>query len=37
MIQDMILQLNHWAEVQGNYPVYDILGEKHSYSKMKHK
>lgn len=35
MIQDMILQLNHWAEVQGDYPVYDILGEKHSYQELK--
>ncbi|MFC5630790.1 MULTISPECIES: D-alanine--poly(phosphoribitol) ligase subunit DltA [Streptococcus] len=35
MIQDMISQLNYWAEVQGDYPVYDILGEKHSYKKLK--
>ncbi|WP_162011012.1 D-alanine--poly(phosphoribitol) ligase subunit DltA [Streptococcus sp. S784/96/1] len=35
MIKDMISQLNYWAEVQGDYPVYDILGEKHSYKKLK--
>lgn len=35
MIRDMIEQVEHWAQVQGDFPVYDVLGERHTYKDLK--
>lgn len=35
MLRDMIERLEHWAQVQEDFPVYDVLGESHSYGDLK--
>lgn len=35
MIQNMIQQIEHWAQVDGDFPVYDILGKRYSYKNLK--
>ncbi len=35
MLHDMIERIEHFAQVQGDFPVYDILGDVHTYSDLK--
>lgn len=35
MLHDMIDNLEQLAQTQGNFPVYDILGEVHTYGDLK--
>ncbi|HFS5498532.1 TPA: D-alanine--poly(phosphoribitol) ligase subunit DltA [Streptococcus agalactiae] len=35
MIHDMIKTIEHFAETQTDFPVYDILGEVHTYGQLK--
>lgn len=35
MIHDMIQTIEHFAETQADFPVYDILGEVHTYGQLK--
>lgn len=35
MISDMIERIEHFAQVQGDFPVYNMLGEIHTYSDLK--
>ncbi|MCP1638377.1 D-alanine--poly(phosphoribitol) ligase subunit 1 [Streptococcus gallinaceus] len=35
MLRDMIEQIEHFAAVQGEFPVYDILGQVHTYADLK--
>ncbi|HFZ6861846.1 TPA: D-alanine--poly(phosphoribitol) ligase subunit DltA [Streptococcus agalactiae] len=35
MIHDMIKTIEHFAETQADFPVYDILGEVHTYGQLK--
>ena len=35
VIQDMIEAIEHFAQVQPDFPVYDILGQVHTYGDLK--
>ncbi|WP_424555142.1 D-alanine--poly(phosphoribitol) ligase subunit DltA [Streptococcus agalactiae] len=35
MIHDMIKTIEYFAEIQADFPVYDILGEVHTYGQLK--
>lgn len=35
MLRDMIEQIEHFAEVQGEFPVYDMLGQVRTYADLK--
>lgn len=35
MLHDMIERIEHWAHVQADFPVYDVLGDVHTYGELK--
>ena len=35
VIHDMIEAIEHFAQVQPDFPVYDILGQVHTYGDLK--
>ena len=34
-IRDMIERIEHFAQTQPNFPVYNVLGEEHTYGDLK--
>ena len=35
MLHDMIERIEHFAQTQGDFPVYNILGDVHTYRDLK--
>lgn len=35
MLHDMIERIEHFAQVQADFPVYNILGDVHTYGDLK--
>lgn len=35
MLRDMIESIEHFAQTQGDFPIYNILGDVHTYRDLK--